>query len=153
MTAIAIPEAALALADAAADVVATRNQGGDLEQAIRLLADSLGDFNTGLAGQVVEPTNTPASDVRANRFRRAVDIADPGACNPSGIALAIYEACQDARSEGVGTARDPAIRLMVTQLAYVCDADSGIDDYGRILAHCRARAGIVAETVPPGSAT
>ena len=48
-----------------------------------------------------------------------------GACNPSGIALAIVRACQEMReTPGTGTdmlTNDPAIRLMVHQLAYLCN--------------------------------
>jgi hypothetical protein len=69
---------------------------------------------------------------------------DPGACNPSGIAYAIAEACREARDEGVITRDDPAVRLMVTQLAWVCRADSDTDDYGALLAACRERAATAA---------
>ena len=75
-----------------------------------------------------------------NRFREALQIVDPGACNPSGIAHAIVAACAEARNEGGSTATDPAVRLMVTQLALVCRADSGTDDYGQLLTECRRRA-------------
>jgi hypothetical protein len=77
----------------------------------------------------------------AIRFREALLIVDPGACNPSGIAQAIVAACAEVRSEGGSTATDPAVRLMVTQLAWVCRADSGIEDYGQLLAECRRRGG------------
>jgi hypothetical protein len=76
---------------------------------------------------------------RANRFREALQIVDPGASNPSGIAHAIVAACIEVRNEGGSTATDAAVRLMVTQLAWVCHADSGIDDYGQLLAECRRR--------------
>ena len=67
-------------------------------------------------------------------------IVNPGACNPSGIAHAIIEACREARAEGIGPAKDAAVRLMVTQLAWVCRADSDTDDYGTLLAECFRRA-------------
>ena len=73
-----------------------------------------------------------------NRFREALQIVDPGASNPSGIAHAIVAACTEVRREGGSTATDPAIRLMVTQLAWVCKADScHINDYGQLIAECR----------------
>ena len=78
---------------------------------------------------------------RPKRFREALQIVDPGACNPSGIAHAIVAACAEVRDEGGSTATDPAVRLMVTQLAWVCRADSMTDDYGQLLAECRRRAG------------
>jgi hypothetical protein len=54
-------------------------------------------------------------------------IVNPGACNPSGIAHSIIEACREIREyEPKGsTADDPAIRLMVYQLASVC----GVTDF------------------------
>ena len=76
---------------------------------------------------------------RPTRFREALQIVDPGASNPSGIAHAIVAACAEVRSEAGSTATDPAVRLMVTQLAWVCHADSFIDDYGQLLAECRRR--------------
>ena len=82
-------------------------------------------------------TGTPRS---ANRFREALQIVDPGASNPSGIAHAIVEACAEVRREGKSAKTDPAIRLMVTQLAWVCRADScHINNYGQLLAECRCR--------------
>ena len=75
----------------------------------------------------------------ANRFRDALVIVDPGASNPSGIAHAIIAACADVRDEGGSTATDPAVRLMVTQLAWVCRANCSIDEYGQLLAECRRR--------------
>jgi hypothetical protein len=48
-------------------------------------------------------------------------ITNPGACNPSGVALSIADACPELRGhENVDTksiCQDPAIRLMVYQLA------------------------------------
>jgi hypothetical protein len=58
-----------------------------------------------------------------SRFRDALVIINPGACNPSGFALAIADACREMRDhENVDTNRicqDPAIRLMVHQLAHL----------------------------------
>jgi hypothetical protein len=76
----------------------------------------------------------------SNRFRDALVIVDPGASNPSGIAHAIVAACAEVRDEGGATATDPAVRLMVTQLAWVCRANCSIDEYSQLLAECRRRA-------------
>jgi hypothetical protein len=50
-------------------------------------------------------------------------VINPGACNPSGAALSIADACQKIREhENVDTKKirqDPAIRLMVFQLAHL----------------------------------
>jgi hypothetical protein len=60
-----------------------------------------------------------------------------GACNPSGIAYSITDACQEIRSgpdyKSRGTiaiTSDPAVRLMVYQLAFLCGADTRIDAVG-----------------------
>jgi len=61
------------------------------------------------------------------RYRDALAI-QAGACNPSGIAHSILDACREIREEPnhSGTAQitsDPAVRLMVHQLAFICRAD------------------------------
>ena len=76
-----------------------------------------------------------------DRYREALCIVDPGACNPSGVALAVFNACRQVRDEGGDVRADPAVRLMTTQLAFLVRGDSGIDDYGALIAACRARAG------------
>lgn len=93
-----------------------------------------------------QPAKLPAVSVgndgkiRPLRFENALRIIDPGACNPSGIAFAIAEACREARDEGLSTKDDPAVRLMVTQLAWVCRADSDTDEYAKLVAECRTKA-------------
>jgi hypothetical protein len=118
-------------------------------QPIEYAADGL-TLSLGLPADRTEPasggkaeTNSPG---RPGRFREALLIVDPGASNPSGIAHAIVAACAEVRNEAGSTARDPAVRLMVTQLAWVCRADSNIDDYGQLLSECRRR--VAAETTP-----
>lgn len=58
-----------------------------------------------------------------------------GACNPSGIAHSILDACREIRAEpGTGTAQitgDPAVRLMVHQLAFICGVISGAEELAR----------------------
>jgi hypothetical protein len=58
-----------------------------------------------------------------SRFRDALVIINPGACNPSGVALSIADPCREMRyHEKVDTkslCQDPAIRLMVYQLAHL----------------------------------
>ena len=78
-----------------------------------------------------------------DRHRAALDIVDPGACNPSGVAAAIHNACRQAIAEGVSHREDPAIRLMVTQLAFLTDGNSDLDllEYQRLMEVCRERAG------------
>jgi hypothetical protein len=95
---------------------------------------------TNETGHDNEAGSKATGSLKPKRFANALLIVDPGACNPSGIAHAIIEACQEARAEGVDTHRDVAVRLMVTQLAWVCRADSDTEDYGELLAACRRRA-------------
>jgi hypothetical protein len=73
------------------------------------------------------------------RNRAALDI-QAGACNPSGIAIAIVDACREMRAlpGGAGTDQitsDPAIRMMVHQLAFICGAhqvDHSPGEYRRL---------------------
>jgi hypothetical protein len=77
-----------------------------------------------------------------SRFRDALAIVNPGACNPSGIANAIVEACREIRDHEptASTARDPAIRLMVYQLASVVSvADYAVERYMTDETVCRDR--------------
>ena len=84
------------------------------------------------------------NDLPANydRHQAALDIVDPGACNPSGIALALHNACCQAIAEGVSQREDPAIRLIGHQLAYLLSVDRILDadEYGRLVEECYARA-------------
>jgi hypothetical protein len=58
-----------------------------------------------------------------SRFRDALVIVSPGACNPSGVALSIVDACREMREHDHADTRevceDPAIRLMVFHLAHL----------------------------------
>jgi len=63
----------------------------------------------------------------SRRYSDALAIQQ-GACNPSGIALSIADACKEIRSEPGHTGTDqitsdPAVRLMVHQLAHLCRAN------------------------------
>jgi hypothetical protein len=81
------------------------------------------------------------------RYNDALFIAD-GACNPSGIAISIVDACREIRSKpNAGTVAltgDPAIRLMVHQLAFICGIVSGAEefyntpDYHECTVQCKA---------------
>ena len=77
-----------------------------------------------------------------DRHRAALDIVDPGACNPSGVALALHDACRQVIAEGVSQRDDPAIRLIGLQLASLLNVDRILDgdEYGRLIEDCRARA-------------
>lgn len=109
-----------------------------IEYAANGLTLSLG-LPSGLAEGAPAGAAEPAKPTRPKRFSEALQIIDAGASNPSGIAQAIVAACAEVRSEGGSITRDPAVRLMVTQLAWVCRAVSEIDDYDQWLAECRRR--------------
>lgn len=87
------------------------------------------------------------------RHRDALAIQQ-GAVNPSGIAHSIVSACAEFRSEGptkVSLKDDPAIRLMVHQLAFICGITSGVEEfqtardgkvlqtYSQAMAECRMK--------------
>ena len=71
-------------------------------------------------------------------------IINPGACNPSGVALSIADACREMRAhEDTKTiCQDPAIRLMVYQLAHffgVAGAQYDVVHYINDEAACKER--------------
>ncbi len=130
-------DAALALADAASDV--TLSEGEGLTAAMKILGDALQAFgmtyaqqaaccplgNDGLPGAILRQAETCATrNDPPPRVAEALAITRPGACNPSGIALAIVEACRQIRAEGGAPAKDAAVRLMASQLAWVCETDT-----------------------------
>ncbi|MDE0372617.1 MAG: hypothetical protein OXI73_08745 [Rhodospirillales bacterium] len=85
------------------------------------------------------PRDLPADH---NRYRDAVLIVDPGACNPSGVALALHNACRQVIREGGNQRTDPAVRLIVTQLSYLTNSHADIDpdEYRALIETCKARA-------------
>jgi hypothetical protein len=77
-----------------------------------------------------------------SRFRDALAIVNPGACNPSGIAHSIVDACREIRQHepAASTAHDAAVRLMVYQLASVCGvADYALERYMADEGACKER--------------
>lgn len=85
----------------------------------------------------------------SQRHQDAIFIQD-GACNPSGIARNLVTACRECLDEGVDQRKDPAVRLIVHQLAYLCnipEIDSGTGSYSLLIEQCRA--GKDFDTAPP----
>lgn len=82
----------------------------------------------------------------AKRHEQALAIQNPGACNPCGIALTIVEAVRETRDEGKNACKDAAVRLMVHQLASICNigeidiSTDGLDVYRRLTEECVERA-------------
>ncbi|HEV2225028.1 MAG TPA: hypothetical protein VGR84_18700 [Candidatus Acidoferrales bacterium] len=54
----------------------------------------------------------------AQRHKDALMISD-GACNPSGIAHSLVAACKECIDSGTSQDSDPAVRLIVYQLAFL----------------------------------
>ena len=77
-----------------------------------------------------------------DRNRNALAIVDPGACNPSGVALALHQACRQAIAENAPQREDPAIRLIGLQLASLLNVDRLLpsDEYRELVDACRNRA-------------
>ena len=78
-----------------------------------------------------------------DRFRDALLIVDPGACNPSGVALSLHNACRQVIAEGGNQRTDPAVRLIVTQLSYLTNSHANLDtaEYGALIEACKKKAG------------
>ena len=78
-----------------------------------------------------------------SRFQDALFIQD-GACNPSGMAHALVKACKECLDEGVSQREDPAVKLIVHQIAYIVlgvdkfspGQDIGLE-YSRAMERCR----------------
>ena len=81
-----------------------------------------------------------------NRHRDALLIVDPGACNPSGVALSLHNACRQVIAEGGDQRTDPAVRLIVTQLSFLTNSHADLDtaEYGKLIEACRKNAGVSA---------
>jgi len=62
----------------------------------------------------------------SKRHKDALAIQE-GACNPSGIAHAIVNACRETREQNGSPSSDPAVRLMVHQLAFICGVITGAE--------------------------
>ena len=78
-----------------------------------------------------------------NRHRDALLIVDPGACNPSGVALSLHNACRQVIAEGGDQRTDPAVRLIVSQLSFLTNSHADLDtaEYGKLIEACRKKAG------------
>ena len=86
------------------------------------------------------PNAVPAGH---DRHREALLIVDPGACNPSGVALSVFNACRQAIEEGGNPTADPAVRLMVSQLSFLVNSHANFDpaEYRNLIEACKAKAG------------
>jgi hypothetical protein len=86
-----------------------------------------------------------------NRFDDAIAI-QAGACNPSGIARALVRAINQCRDESVQARGDPAVRLIVHQLAFLCKVDeinTGFSTYHELTLACEAHCPPKVPSIPP----
>lgn len=97
-------------------------------------------------------TPVPAQPNPARRFSDALGIQQ-GACNPSGIVHSLANACRECIAAGIPQQSDPAVRLMVHQLAYITGVTDGCEPMPRgqswdaCMAACRAK--VADQLVPP----
>lgn len=80
--------------------------------------------------------------VTDNRFQDALAIQQ-GASNLSGVARSLVRAINQCRADNVDIRRDPAIRLIVHQMAFLCNVqeiDGTLDVYGELTRACEAKA-------------
>ncbi|RWN60189.1 hypothetical protein [Mesorhizobium sp.] len=76
-----------------------------------------------------------------NRFVNAL-LIQQGACNPSGIALTLHEACKECIAQGVDQRTDPAVRLITHQLAFLMNTqqiESELTIYSQLTRECEDR--------------
>lgn len=129
-------DAAVALAAAAAAVI----QGGTdgLVSSVGDLSTALAYFETAMAGsQQGHPAVSPFTSAR--RFADALRMIDPKAQNISGLASCLLSAGAEVVAERGIPPRDPAVRLLASQLIWVCRVDGADHDFSDLIAECHRR--------------
>jgi hypothetical protein len=79
----------------------------------------------------------------SKRHKDAIAI-QRGACNPSGVARSLVCAIDEARNEGLdtnGIRNDPAVRLIVHQLEFLCHISDLGPDWRDCIKACEQIAG------------
>lgn len=81
-----------------------------------------------------------------HRFRKALEI-DKGASNATAIAGVLHFATLECNDEWAAAQKDPAVRLIVHQLAHITDIGASIDltEYCKIVKACEELAGVERE--------
>ena len=75
-----------------------------------------------------------------NRFKLA--LMSQSACNVSGLAHSVVEMCREVRAEGGAIEDDPAIALVVYQMAYLCKVGEDhmtVDRYVELTKACEEK--------------
>jgi hypothetical protein len=78
----------------------------------------------------------PEAGCRPLRFKIAVEMVDPAAQDLAGLARGIISACAEVSREHGLPAKDPAVLLIVRQLAWVCDVTSDSEPFAELIAEC-----------------
>ena len=78
-----------------------------------------------------------------NRFRDGIYAVDPGASNPVGLALAIYQYSVQMHHQGLSTENvkaDPALRLMTHQLMNLMRVENlPLEEFEKLYKSCEKR--------------
>ena len=119
---------------------ALAGEGAAHPDAVREVSAAATEAHAVIGARARHPGALPADH---DRHREAVLIVDPGACNPSGVALALYNACRQVIAEGGNQRTDPAVRLIVTQISYLTNSHADLDheEYQALIEACKAKAG------------
>lgn len=126
-------DAAAALAAAAAAVIQGDTDG--LVSSVGDLSTALAYFETAVAGNHPSPPIvSPSSGPR--RFADALRMIDPKAQNVCGLATCLLSASAEVVAERGIPPLDPAVRLLASQLIWVCGVDGTDHDFSDLIAEC-----------------
>ena len=94
-----------------------------VQAAGRELASKLGIGWTGLEHDTYDAWEKVCKEAGGKTKRRQGDAIGiiAGACNPSGIVKTLVEACEEVDAEGTDPGGDPAVGLIMHQLAWIVD--------------------------------
>jgi hypothetical protein len=143
-------DAANVLAAAATQVV-DRWAAGDLAGAVRGLSDALQYFENARSNDpeapgreavseaFLEPPSSKPPRRPPRRFSAALEMIDTRAQNVPGIAHGIIAACVEVVAEHGMLTKDPAVRLLASQVAWICEIDIDNDVFAALLNECHRR--------------
>ena len=143
-------EAANVLAAAATKVV-DRWAVGDLAGAVRSLSDALQYYENAQSNNLeLALTSVRSGPVLAElavssqkkpplRFAAALTMIDARAQNVPGIAHGLIAACVEVVAEQGMPPHDPAVRLLASQLVWVCEVDGSNDVFAELVNECHRR--------------
>jgi hypothetical protein len=78
----------------------------------------------------------------SNRFKTAYDIQNGGACNIRAITRELVKAIEEADNDGVQPREDAAVRLIVHQMASLCEVTVFVDfAWDNMMEECKRKGG------------